>query len=598
MRKPEYYKRELYVQRIKPFVDTQMIKVIVGQRRVGKSYLLFQLMDDIRDGSPEADIIYINKELFEFDQIKTYADLINYVSATRKGAEDKCYLFIDEIQDIEGFEKALRHFFAENTYDIYCTGSNATMLSGELATFLSGRYIEFKVYGLTYTEFLEFHKLEDSVEAFSRFYRFGGLPYLASLPFEEHLIMEYLRNIYNTIILKDVVNRYSIRNVRQLQDLTVYLADTIGNLFSANKISEYLKSQRVDMLPKTILEYLTYLNSAYFVRRIRPMDIQGKKQFQIGEKYYFEDLGIRNAIRPFRATDIGQVLEIHLSLAAKALGFNIATPVFDGANEVDIMDTLDLANDYVNLSWEEFEARHKEELLPEVMDYLYENRDHRALWKGVPLSRDGKVRLRDGRTGEYFDSPVTIGHMHYLKLHHLVDDKIHARSTGPYSLVTQQPLGGKAQFGGQRFGEMEVWALEAYGASYTLQEILTVKSDDVVGRVKTYEAIIKGENIPEPGIPESFKVLIKELQSLGLDVKVLKEDQTEVELMETVDYGDTDLRSVIEGDNKDYNRKEESSFGEYGYTKQEFEGDELVDVQEESAPDEAIFSPDEVFEEE
>ena len=296
--------------------------------------------------------------------------------------------------------------------------------------------------------------------------------------------------------------------------------------------------------------------------------------------------------------NIGQVLEIHLSLAAKALGFNISTPVFDVANEVDIMDTLDLANDYVNLEWEEFEKKHGEELLPEVLQYLYDNRDHRALWKGVPLSRDGKVRLRDGRTGEYFDSPVTIGHMHYLKLHHLVDDKIHARSTGPYSLVTQQPLGGKAQFGGQRFGEMEVWALEAYGASYTLQEILTVKSDDVVGRVKTYEAIIKGENIPEPGIPESFKVLIKELQSLGLDVKVLKEDQTEVELMETVDYGDTDLRSVIEGDNKDYNRKEESSFGEYGYTKQEFEGDELVDVQEESAPDEAIFSPDEVFEEE
>ena len=296
--------------------------------------------------------------------------------------------------------------------------------------------------------------------------------------------------------------------------------------------------------------------------------------------------------------NIGQVLEIHLSLAAKVLGFNVSTPVFDGANENDIMDTLDLANDYVNMEWDEFKEKHGDELLPEVLDYLYENRDHRALWKGVPISRDGKVRLRDGRTGEYFDSPTTIGHMHYLKLHHLVDDKIHARSTGPYSLVTQQPLGGKAQFGGQRFGEMEVWALEAYGASYTLQEILTVKSDDVVGRVKTYEAIIKGENIPEPGIPESFKVLIKELQSLGLDVKVLKEDQTEVELMETVDYGDTDLRSVIEGDNKDYNRKEESSFGEYGYTKQEFEGDELVDVQEESAPDEAIFSPDEVFEEE
>ena len=279
--------------------------------------------------------------------------------------------------------------------------------------------------------------------------------------------------------------------------------------------------------------------------------------------------------------NIGQVLEIHLSLAAKALGFNIATPVFDGANEVDIMDTLDLANDYVNLSWEEFKAKHEEELLPEVMDYLYENRDHRELWKGVPLSRDGKVRLRDGRTGEYFDSPVTIGHMHYLKLHHLVDDKIHARSTGPYSLVTQQPLGGKAQFGGQRFGEMGVWALEAYGASYTLQEILTVKSDDVVGRVKTYEAIIKGENIPAPGIPESFKVLLKELQSLGLDVRVLREDHTEVEIMENIDYGDTDLRSVIEGDH-DYNRGEEKFDG---YTKQEFSDGDLVDVDESNDSD-------------
>ena len=283
--------------------------------------------------------------------------------------------------------------------------------------------------------------------------------------------------------------------------------------------------------------------------------------------------------------NIGQVLEIHLSLAAKALGFNIATPVFDGANEVDIMDTLDLANDYVNLSWEEFEARHKEELLPEVMDYLYENRDHRALWKGVPLSRDGKVRLRDGRTGEYFDSPVTIGHMHYLKLHHLVDDKIHARSTGPYSLVTQQPLGGKAQFGAQRFGEMEVWALEAYGASYTLQEILTVKSDDVVSRVKTYEAIIKGENIPEPGIPESFKVLLKELQSLGLDVRVLDENNEEVQIMESVDYGDTNLNHIIEGDRR-YNNDED--YGKHGYSKQEFSEGELVDVEDEPEEDDSF----------
>ncbi len=287
--------------------------------------------------------------------------------------------------------------------------------------------------------------------------------------------------------------------------------------------------------------------------------------------------------------NIGQVLEIHLSLAAKALGFNVATPVFDGANENDIMDTLDLANDYVNLSWKDFEAKHKEELLPEVIDYLYENRGHRELWKGVPISRDGKVRLRDGRTGEYFDSPVTIGHMHYLKLHHLVDDKIHARSTGPYSLVTQQPLGGKAQFGGQRFGEMEVWALEAYGASYTLQEILTVKSDDVVGRVKTYEAIIKGDNIPEPGIPESFKVLLKELQSLGLDVKVLRDDNTEVEIMETIDYGDTDYRYEMEGDDKNYDY-DKGSFSSMGYQHQEFDEDsgELVSSEDEDESEEFL----------
>ena len=282
--------------------------------------------------------------------------------------------------------------------------------------------------------------------------------------------------------------------------------------------------------------------------------------------------------------NIGQVLEIHLSLAAKALGFNVATPVFAGANEDDIQDTLELANDYVNTEdFEEFRKKYEDVLAPEVMQYLDENKAHRALWKGVPISRDGKVRLRDGRTGEYFDSPVTIGHMHYLKLHHLVDDKIHARSTGPYSLVTQQPLGGKAQFGGQRFGEMEVWALEAYGASYTLQEILTVKSDDVVGRVKTYEAIIKGDNIPEPGIPESFKVLLKELQSLGLDVKVLREDQTEVEIMESVDYGDTDLRSVIEGDSRGH--RDEESFSKHGYTQQEFADGELVDVEEEEEED-------------
>ncbi len=273
--------------------------------------------------------------------------------------------------------------------------------------------------------------------------------------------------------------------------------------------------------------------------------------------------------------NIGQVLEIHLSLAAKVLGFHVSTPVFNGANENDIMETLEMANSYANKTWEEFEAEWGDKVNDEVMRYLYDNRDHRAEWKGVPIDRTGKVQLRDGRTGEEFDSPVTIGFMHYLKLHHLVDDKIHARSTGPYSLVTQQPLGGKAQFGGQRFGEMEVWALEAYGASYTLQEILTVKSDDVVGRVKTYEAIIKGDNIPEAGIPESFKVLLKEFQSLALDVKVLREDGTDVVISESIDYGNEELTPIIEGTmNVD---REDESFEEYGFKEGELgEGDDEV----------------------
>ncbi len=276
--------------------------------------------------------------------------------------------------------------------------------------------------------------------------------------------------------------------------------------------------------------------------------------------------------------NIGQVLEIHLSLAAKALGLNVSTPVFDGADEKDIMDTLEMANDYVNGEWDDFKEKYKDYLDEGIMQYLGDHLEHRELWKGVPLTRDGKVQLRDGRTGEFFDGKVTIGHMHYLKLHHLVDDKIHARSTGPYSLVTQQPLGGKAQFGGQRFGEMEVWALEAYGAAYTLQEILTVKSDDVVGRVKTYEAIIKGENIPEAGIPESFKVLLKELQSLALDVKVLKDDNTEVELMESIDYGDTDINSILSEEDRKYHREED--LVSMGYQEQAFEGEELVSVDE------------------
>ena len=294
--------------------------------------------------------------------------------------------------------------------------------------------------------------------------------------------------------------------------------------------------------------------------------------------------------------NIGQVLEIHLSLAAKVLGFNISTPVFDGADENDIMDTLDLANDYANLEWDEFAAKYKSQLVPEVFDYLDKNKALRAEWKGVQIGRDGKVRLRDGRTGEYFDNPVTIGFMHYLKLHHLVDDKIHARSTGPYSLVTQQPLGGKAQFGGQRFGEMEVWALEAYGASYTLQEILTVKSDDVVGRVKTYEAIIKGENIPEPGIPESFKVLLKELQSLALDVRVLDHDNNEVKLLESADYEVTDFKKVLDDGGYHRNSKDdENELKSSGYMTQTVDDNGEAQYEESDDDIDELFDADEDY---
>ena len=335
-----------------------------------------------------------------------------------------------------------------------------------------------------------------------------------------------------------------------------------------------------------------------FLPNVRPLDI------------VLNPLGVPSRM------NIGQVLEIHLSLAAKVLGFNVATPIFDGANENDIMDTLDMANSYANHPFDDdelakekaeaeaageeypadmttFTAEYKDLLRDDVFEFLSDNRAHRAEWKGVPIGRDGKVRLRDGRTGEYFDSPVTIGFMHYLKLHHLVDDKIHARSTGPYSLVTQQPLGGKAQFGGQRFGEMEVWALEAYGASYTLQEILTVKSDDVVGRVKTYEAIIKGENIPEPGIPESFKVLLKELQSLALDVRVLDQDNNEVQLLESSEYEVTDFKKVLDdGGYKRNSRDEENELKNAGYHAEKQGDDGEATMEELGSDDDDDFDLD------
>jgi len=359
MKQPDYNIRAAYTERIRPYINTQIIKVIVGQRRVGKSYLLYQLMDEVKKQFPKADILYINKELFEFDSIRTYADLVQYVHANRQNTEEKCFLFLDEVQDIEAFEKALRTFFAEDSYDIYCTGSNANLLSGELATLLSGRYIEFKVHSLSYAEFLQFHRLEDSEDSFTKYYKFGGLPYLVNLPFEETVVMEYQKSIYNTIVLKDIVNRYNIRQVRYLNDLAVYLADTTGKLFSANKISNYMKSQRIDMQPKTIIEYLNYLLNAFLVQRIRPAYLQGKELLRVGEKYYFEDLGIRHAIRPFRANDIGQVLENVVCRHLLTNGYSLSVGR-NGDKEIDFIAEKNGERLYVQVATTLFDDQTRE----------------------------------------------------------------------------------------------------------------------------------------------------------------------------------------------------------------------------------------------
>lgn len=349
MKIPAYFKRDIYIEKIKPYIDTRIIKVIAGQRRVGKSFLLYQLMDEIRLTKPDADIIYINKELFEFDAIKDYTNLIRYVEEKRKNKGETCYLFIDEIQDIDYFEKALRSFFAESGYDIYCTGSNANLLSGELASYLSGRYIEFKVHGFNYAEFLKFHELKDSNESLSKFYRFGGLPYLTNLPFDEQIISGYLKGIYSTIVLKDVVDRYNVRNVRQLEDLISYLADTVGSLFSANRISAYLKSQRINIQPKVILDYLGFLTNSFLIQNVKPADIQGKKIFRIGEKYYFEDLGIRHCIRPFKASDIGKVLENIVCQHLQVKGYQLFVGR-DAGKEIDFIAEKDGERIYIQVA--------------------------------------------------------------------------------------------------------------------------------------------------------------------------------------------------------------------------------------------------------
>lgn len=304
----EFISRPAYYDRIKPFIGTEIIKVIVGQRRVGKSYLLYEIMSKLLEINSKTDIIYINKENLEFNSIKTYEDLYNYVKNNKAG-NGKCYVFIDEVQEIFEWERAVRSFFAVGGYDLFITGSNASMLSGELATFLSGRYIEFKITGLSYIEFLEFHKLQESAESFEKFYKYGGLPYLANFPLSDRLVYEYAKSTYNTIVLKDVIERYNVRNVRLLNDLTTYLADNIGTIFSATRISSYLKSQRIDLSTRVILEYLQSLESAFIVKRVKRADVKGKKIFEIGEKYFYEDLGIRNSLVPFKQTDMARILE-------------------------------------------------------------------------------------------------------------------------------------------------------------------------------------------------------------------------------------------------------------------------------------------------
>lgn len=317
-----YIKRKIYINKVKPFIDKDIIKVIVGQRRVGKSYLLFQIMDLIKEEDKTANIIYINKELNEFEKIRNYQDLLEYVKK-EENKKAKNYLFVDEIQDIDKFEKALRSLKAEGKYDIYCTGSNADLLSGELATYLSGRYIEIKVFSLSYLEFLDFHKLKNSQESLLKFIKYGGMPYLMNLDLSDEIIYGYLKSVYNTIILKDVVNRYKIRNINFLDNLIEYLADNVGSLVSAKKISDFLKSQKIKISPNIVLDYLSFLVNAFFVFKVLRSDVQGKKVFEVNNKYYFEDLGLRHSVVSYRQTDINKILENLVFSHLQVLGYQV-----------------------------------------------------------------------------------------------------------------------------------------------------------------------------------------------------------------------------------------------------------------------------------
>ena len=344
-----YQKRPYYLNKIIPFMGSELIKVLIGQRRVGKSYILFQLIDEIKSKDKKANIIYINKEENEYENIINYKDLINYAeSRTVKGAKN--YLFIDEIQDIENFEKALRHLAAKKMFDIYCTGSNAKLLSSEIATGLSGRYIEIQVHALSYQEFLQFHNLKTSDETFLKYIRYGGLPYIANLELRDEVVYGYLQSIYNTIILKDVVARFKIRNINFLNRLLEYVADNIGSLVSANRISDFLKSQKTKTTPNIVLNYLSYLCSSFIIREVNRADIKGKKIFEINEKYYWEDLGLRNSLVGYKATEIGQMLENLVFLHLSRLGFKINVGQLDN-KEIDFVAEKEGRKIYIQVAY-------------------------------------------------------------------------------------------------------------------------------------------------------------------------------------------------------------------------------------------------------
>lgn len=330
-----YIKRKNYLRKIAPYIDKDVIKVIVGQRRVGKSYLLYQIMDLIKDIHKNCNIIYINKELHQFDHIRTYKDLLHFIREKSK-KRSKLYLFIDEIQEINHFEKALRDLHARGTYDIYCTGSNAKMLSGELATILGGRCMQIEIYSLSYREFLNFHKLENNQDSLLQYIKYGGLPYLINLELRDDIVYDYLKNIYSTILFKDVVSRHGIRNISFLENLVEYLADNTGGLVSAKRISDFLKSQKVNISPNIVLDYLSYLVQAFFIFKVFRSEVQGKKIFEINEKYYFEDLGLRHAIIGYRQTDINKILENIVFLHLKTLGYHVTVGQL-GKKEIDFV---------------------------------------------------------------------------------------------------------------------------------------------------------------------------------------------------------------------------------------------------------------------